>query len=132
MTFEEFLEFRDVKLKNEAHKRIAELFFQYFYSVTGDRRLLPDLIGKLIGMDLSHTVTRTACLNGIFDGSVAPYENVDLYIRFENEVRIFIYGTMPTTEVVQLRENEFVLFILADSLFGRINQTDGRYTYILK
>lgn len=82
MTFEEFLKFRDVQIKDEAHKRIAKLFFPYFYSVTGDRRLLPDIIGQLLGIDLSNTITRTACLNGIFDGNIAPYENIDLYIRY--------------------------------------------------
>lgn len=133
MTFEEFINFRDVKIKNVAHKRIAELFFPYFYSVTGDRRLLPNLIGQLLGIDLSETVTRTACLNGIFDDSVAPFENVDLYIRFENDVRVFVYGVEFIADIATptLGENEYVLFILADCLFGKMKRNDNRYVYIL-
>jgi len=130
MTFEEFLEIRDVKIKNKEHERIAKLFFLYFYSVTGDKRLLPDLIGQLISIDLSSVVTKTACLNGIYDGSIAPYEDVDLYIRFENYIRVFIYGKIPENDNVILRENEHVLFVLGDSLHGKINRDVRRYTYI--
>lgn len=60
-----------------------------------------------------------------------PFENADLYIRFENDVRVFIYGTMPTIEGIPLRENEFVIFILTDCLFGKIKRNNSGYIYIL-
>ena len=130
MTFEEFLEFRDVRIKNKEHDRIARLFFSYFYSVTGDIRLLPDLIAQLLSIDLSRVVTKTACLNGIVDGSTAPFKDIDLYIRFENDIRVFVYGTIQRNDNVTLRENEFVLYILGDSLQGKINRDGKGYTYI--
>jgi hypothetical protein len=126
MTFDEFIKFRDVKIKNEAHKRIIGLFYKYFSSVTGDDRLLSNLIGELFNIDLSSTVAQTACLNGIHDGSIAPFEDVDLYIRFENDVRVYVYGSRPTTKIVSLGENEFVLLVLSDSLFGQIDRSNNR------
>jgi len=89
MTFEEFLEIRDVRIKNKEHERIASLFFSYFYSVTGDIRLLPDLIAQLLSIDLSRVVTKTACLNGIFDGSTAPFKDIDLYALYPNNMNLF-------------------------------------------
>lgn len=83
MIFEEFINIKGVSIKDKEHERIAKLFFPYFYPVTGDKRLLPDIIWYLLGMHLSMTVSKTACLNGIFDDSVGPVDNVDLYIRFE-------------------------------------------------
>lgn len=130
MTLEQFIEFRNTKIRNESHKRVVELFYKYLFSVTGDRRLLPDLIGKLLSIDLSDTVTRTACFNGIFDGSIAPFADVDLYIKFENNIIVYIYGEEHTTENVKLRENEYVIFVLTDNLFGKLYQSDDRYIYI--
>jgi hypothetical protein len=78
--------------------------------------MLPDLIGSLLNIDLSETVTRTACFSFIEDGTVAPYENVDLYIRFDNNIRVFVYGEAPAGETAPLRENEYVLTVPADRL----------------
>jgi hypothetical protein len=77
--------------------------------------MLPDLVGSLLNIDLSETVTRTACFNGVEDGSAAPYEDPDLYIMFENDVRVFVYGETPIGNAVPLRENEYVLVIPKDS-----------------
>lgn len=127
MTFEDFLDFRDVIIKNEDHKKIAQLFFPYFYSVTGNRRLLPDLVAKILDIDLSNTVTKTACLNGIHDGSTAPYDDVDLYIRFDNDIRVFVYGKEPINKISNLRENEYILCILTDNLKGKTVEKTERY-----
>jgi len=53
MTFEEFLVFRDVEIKNSNHERIVRLFFGYAASGTGNKRLLPDLFGQLLYDELS-------------------------------------------------------------------------------
>lgn len=107
------------------------MFFPYLYLVTGDRKLLPELIGHLLGIDLSDTVTRTACLNGIFDGSMAPLENVDLYILFENNVRVFIFGEETTKDLTTLGENEYVLLVLGDCLFSKEKRNRNGYIYLL-
>jgi len=124
MSFEEFLIFRDVNIKNPDHERIARLFHPYLYSVTGDKRLLPDLIGQLLDIDLSDTVTRTACLNEIFDGTDDPYEDVDLYVRFQNDIRVFIYGNHRHKTNTQLGEKEYVIFLEADTLTGKIQRAN--------
>jgi hypothetical protein len=129
--FEEFLVLRDIKIKNPAHERIARLFYPYSYFVTGDRKLLPGLIGKLLGIDLSDTVTKTSCLNGIVDGSKDPLGDVDLYIRFENDVRIFIYGTEKPIENAALAENEYVLFVPGNNLAGKAKKIGHKRIYVL-
>jgi hypothetical protein len=132
MTSEEFIKFRNVEIKNETHRRIIAMFYKNFSSVSGDTRLLPDLIGELLNIDLSNTVAQTACFNGIHDGGVAPLEDVDLYIRFENDIRVYVYGTNSTTDAVTLQENEFIICVLTDSLFGKVNLANNGHTYILE
>jgi len=131
MTLEQFIEFRNTEIRNESHKRVVELFYKYLFSVTDDRRLLPDLIGKLLSVDLSDTVTRTACFNGILDGSVDPFADVDLYIKFENNIIVYIYGGEQIIENVKLRENEYVIFVLNDNLFGKLYRSDDRHMIYL-
>jgi len=86
MTYDEFLVFRDVKIKNVHHKRIVKLFFSYLESVTGNKRLLPDLIGQLFNIDLSSATVLAGCFNGISDGTKPPYDDVDFYIRLSNDI----------------------------------------------
>jgi|GEM_PF-6972630 Regulators of stationary/sporulation gene expression len=64
MTFEEYLSYRDVNIKNEVHERIVKLFYGFAGSVTGDSRLYPNLISGLFDIDLSFAEVKTACFNG--------------------------------------------------------------------
>jgi len=70
LNFNEFLLFRDVKVKNFNHERIVALFYVYLESVTGNERLLPDTLGRILDIDLSTTLVSTACFNGIFDNII--------------------------------------------------------------
>jgi hypothetical protein len=130
MTFEEFLVFRNVKIKDYNHERVVRLFFGYAASVTGNIRLLPDLLGQLLNIDLSDTTVTTGCFNGIFDGMEPPYENVDFYVRFQNGIRVYVYGSIPYKELKELKNNEYVLIVLSDDLNGYIERKGNRHAYI--
>jgi hypothetical protein len=130
MTFEEFLVFRDVKIKNSNHERIVKLFFGYIASVTGDKRLLPDFLGQLLGMDLSDTTVATGCFNGIFEGVEPPYEGVDFYVRLLNGVRVYVYGSIPYKKLKELKDNEYVLIMLTDDFNSNIERKANRHIFI--
>lgn len=130
MTLEEFLVFRDVKIKNPNHERIVRLFFGYAASVTGNIRLLPDLLGRLLNIDLSDTTVPTGCFNDIFDGTEPPYEDVDFYVRLQNGIRVYVYGSIPYRELKKLKNNEYVLIVLSDDLNGNIERKANRHIYI--
>ena len=130
MTFDEFLLYRDTKIKNKNHERLAKLFYVYSGSVTGNDRLYPDLISRLLDIDLSSASVKTACLNGIFDGTKPPYDDIDIYIRFNNDIRVFVYGSIPNEPLKELDEKEYVLIVLSDNLNGQIERNLNRHTYI--
>jgi len=93
MTFDEFLLFRNVIVRDGNHEKIIRLFYGYMQSVTGNERLLPNIIGELLNIDLSSVTAKTACLNGIFDGNEPLYDNVDLYIKFDNDIIVYVFGS---------------------------------------
>ena len=130
MTFEEFLMFRDVKIKNSNHERIVRLFFCYSASVTGNKRLLPDLLGQLLNIDLSDTTVSTGCFNGVFDGTEPPYKDIDFYVRLQNGISVYAYGSIPYKELKELKNNEYVLIVLSDDLNGNIERKANRHIYI--
>lgn len=130
MTYDEFI--ADIKIRNEHHERIAKLFYPYFRCVSGDLHALSKVIGGLIGVDFSNTVMQTGCLNGIFDGSIPPFEDVDLYIRFKNDIRVFVYGAEIASKTIALKENEYILVVLSNTLSGRIEERDNRYIYLTR
>jgi len=130
MTFEEFLVFRNVIIKNSDHERIVRLFFVYLESITGNKRLLPDLIGQLLDIDLSSTTVASGCFNGIFDGTEPPYNDVDFYMKLSNDLKIFIYGSRRDHIENELEDNEYVVFIITDNLSGNIIRKPNRYIYL--
>ena len=116
MTFEEFVRFREVQIRDLTHERIVRLFFSYLASVSGEGRRLPELVGGLLDIDLSKANATTGCFGGMPEGEVAPYENVDFYIRFDSDIRVFVYGAVPCVELKLLGEDEYVLFVLGNEL----------------
>jgi len=118
MTFEEFLIYRDVKIKNFNHERIVRAFYVYLESVTGNSRLLPDLVGRLIDSNTSSLTVKTGCFNGIFDGTKPPYDDVDFYIKLSNDLCLFIYGSVPLKPLIELSNNEYALFMLSNDING--------------
>lgn len=129
MTFDEFIVFRNTKIKNNDHKRIVKLFYPYLQSVMGDSSLLPTLLGKIINMDLSNTQAVTACFNGINDNSVPPYDDVDFYIKLDNGIRIFVYGRI-IKETHVLNENEYVIFCTSDIIPSPVYKKENRHIYL--
>ena len=130
MTFDEFVPFRDVKIKNENHERVVKAFYVYLQSVTGNSRLLPNEIGRILNIDTSSSTIETGCFNGIFDGTDSPYDDVDFYVKSDNEIFVFIYGRIPIEPLKKLRENEYVIFMLSSDLNGTIERNNDGHVYI--
>jgi bifunctional DNA-binding transcriptional regulator/antitoxin component of YhaV-PrlF toxin-antitoxin module len=130
MTFEEFIIFRDVIIKNSNHERVVRAFYIYLESVTGNCKLLPEIIGRLLDIDTSALTIKKGCFNGIFDGTVPPYDDVDFYVKLSNDICLFVYGKLPSKPLTELKNNEYVLFMLSDDINGKLERKENRYIYI--
>lgn len=108
MTADEFINNRDIKVKDNEHRKVIECFYPYLRSVSGDERLLPSILEKYLNMDLSGVSIVTACFNGVNDGSTSPCDNVDLYIKLSNGVKVFVYGR-EIKSINPLNQNEYVI-----------------------
>ncbi|MCL2387938.1 MAG: hypothetical protein FWC89_10390 [Defluviitaleaceae bacterium] len=128
MTVDEFILFRDVLIKNDNHKRVVKAFYGYLSSVTGDSQLLIKEIGRIISVDVSALSVNKGCFNGIFDDTVPPYNDVDFYVRLSNGICVFVYGSTPQNPLKELKEHEYVVFLLSDDLHGKIERTNN-YIY---
>ncbi len=126
MDLEEFIKQRDIKVKDNEHLRVIKCFYPYLRSVSGDEHLLPSVIGKILGIDLTDVSAVTACFNGVNDGSNAPYNNVDLYIKLNNGIKVFVYSRKYET-LANLKENEYVIFLLSNDLSGNITHTENNH-----
>ncbi len=129
MTFDEFIAIRDIKIKDAAHKKIVRLFYPYLRSVSGDEHLLPAILEKIIGLDLSDTAVVTACFNGVNDNTSPPYNNVDLYIKLNGDIKVFVYGR-NMADTVKLKENEYAVFVLADEITDNIDRTRKQHIFL--
>ncbi len=130
MNLEEFIKQRDIKVRNDEHLRVIKCFYPYLRSVSGDERLLPSILENILGIDLSDVSVITACFNGVNDDYTPPYDNVDLYIKLSNDIKVFIYGRKPNVSAV-LKDNEYVTFLLADEITGNISKKCNRHILIL-
>ncbi len=129
MEFDEFIKLRDIKIKDNEHLKVIKCFYPYLRSVSGDEQLLPSLIGNILGVDLSNVTVETACFNGVNDGSDPPYVNVDLYIKFNNDIKVFVYGR-KLEHLYELKDNEYVIFLLANEIKSNVIKTGNNYIYI--
>ena len=130
MTFDEFISFRNVEIKNKDHERIVKTFYVYLSSVTGDYRMLPNEIGRILNIDFSSSTIETGCFNGIFDGTDSPYDDVDFYIKSSNGICVFVYSKIPPEPLKELKENEYVIFMLSDDSNGAIERNSDSHIYI--
>jgi len=130
MTFDEFISFRNVKIKNKNHERVVKAFYIYLSSVTGNPCLLPNEISRIINIDTSTLTIKTGCFNGIFEDIVPPYDDVDFYIKFNNGICVFLYGTIPSDSLRDLRDNEYAVFMLSNDSNGIIERNINRHIYI--
>jgi len=130
MTLDEFIHFRDVKIKNKDHERVIKAFYVYLSSVTGNPQLLPNEVGCILNIDASSLTVTTGCFNGIFNDTVPPYDDVDFYLELNNRIRIFVYGRIPSDTLRELKDNEYVVFMLSKDLSGTIERNIDRHIYI--
>ena len=129
MSFNEFLIFRDVKIRDDDHKRIVSLFYPYLFSVCGDLSKLPKIIGEILSEDFSSVKVKTACFNQNNE-KIYPYDPIDFYVLFDNGVEIYIYGTLNQESFVHLESDQFVIFILGDKINGSISFKDSNHIII--
>lgn len=118
-----------MKVRNDEHLRVIKCFYLYLRSVSGDERLLPSVLEKLLGIDLTDISVITACFNGINDDSQAPYDNVDLYIKLNNDIKVFVYGRKQE-HLTELKENEYVIYLLSSDISDNITQTSNHHIFI--
>lgn len=129
MTFDEFIKLRDVKIRNNEHLKVVKCFYPYLRSVSGNEHLLLSVFQRILGIDLSDVSVVTACFNNVNDGSQPPYDDVDLYIKLNNDVRVFVYSKQQEN-LVSLKENEYVVFLLSKDISDNITQTENHHIFI--
>ena len=129
MILEEFIKNRDIKVRDDEHLRVIKCFYSYLRSVSCDERLLPSVLEKILGVDLSDVSVITACFNGVNDGSQPPYNNVDLYIKLNNNVKVFVYGRKQE-HLTELKENEYVIYLLSSDISNNITQEANHHIFI--
>jgi hypothetical protein len=130
MTYDELLKDCNIIIKNSNHERVVRLFYAYLSRVCGDAKALPNMIGEIVGVDFSDTTARTGCFNGVFDETEPPYQDVDFYIRFENDIRVFVYGSIRGDGEKELKNNEYVIFAVGDRISGHIIRSPSRHIYL--
>ncbi len=124
MELNEFIKLRNIIVRDNEHLRIIKCFYPYLRSVSGDERLLSSVLEKLLGIDLTAVSVATACFNGVNDGSKPPYDNVDLYIKLNNSIKVFVYGKKQE-RLTDLKENEYVIFFISSNLSGNITYVEN-------
>ena len=129
MEFDEFIKLRDIKIRDNEHLRVIKCFYPYLCSVSCDEQLLPSLIGNILGVNLSNVTVETACFNGVNDDSNPPYVNVDLYIKFNNNIKVFVYSRQPKN-LIDLKENEYAIYLLADEIISEIAKAESHHIFI--
>lgn len=129
MELNEFLKLKNIIVRDNEHMRVIKCFYPYLRSVSDDEHLLPSVIGKMLALDLTDVSVDTACFNGINDGSKPPYDNVDLYIKLNNGVKVFVYGRKQE-RLTDLKENEYVIYLLASDISDNITQVANHHIFI--
>lgn len=129
MELDKFIQERDIKIRDSEHLRVIKCFYPYLRSVSGDEHLLPSVIEKILGIDLSNISVVTACFNGVNDGSKPPYDNVDLYIKLNNDIKVFVCGRNQE-DIVELKENEYVICLIVDEITNDIKRKENHHIFI--
>ncbi|MCL2405041.1 MAG: AbrB/MazE/SpoVT family DNA-binding domain-containing protein [Defluviitaleaceae bacterium] len=129
MTFEEFLLYRDVKIRDATHERVARMLYGYLGSVTGNNRLLPDLMGHLLGIDASLLTVPACSYSNIFE-TTPPYDKTDYFVKLSNDIQVYIYGNIMSEPLRALIDNEYVVFALSHDFSGSIKRNANRHIYL--
>ena len=123
------MELKNIIVRDNEHLRVIKCFYPYLRSVSGDEHLLPSVLEKLLGIDLTDVSVVTACFNGVNDGSNPPYDNVDLYIKFTNGIKVFVYG-IKQQYLTELKENEYVIYLLESDISDNITQVANHHIFV--
>ncbi len=126
MEISEFIKQRKIEVRDDDHLRVINCFYPYLRSVSGNERLLPSVLEKLLGIDLTDDSVITACFNGVNDDSQPPYDNVDLYIKLNNGIKVFVYGRKQEI-LTDLKGNEYVVFLLSNALSDNITYIENNH-----
>lgn len=126
MELYEFIKLRNIEVRDNVHLRVINCFYPYLCSVSGDEHLLPSALEKILGIDLTDVSVVTACFNGVNDGNRPPYDNVDLYIKFNNGIKVFVYGRKQE-HIAELKEKEYVIFFLSNALSDNITYIENNH-----
>lgn len=129
MDFDTFIKLRDIKIRDADHLKVVKSFYPYLRSVSGDTRLLPSALEKILDIDLTDVSVVTACFNGVNDGSQAPYDNIELYIKLNNDIKVFVCGRNQE-DIVELKENEYVICLIADEITNDIKRKENHHIFI--
>ena len=129
MELNEFIKLKNIIVRDNEHLRVIKCFYPYLRSVSGEEHLLPSALEKILGIDLTDVSVVTACFNGVNDGSKPPYDNVDLYIKLNNGIKVFVYGKKQE-RITDLKGNEYVIFLLSSDLSGNITHTKKIHQYV--
>ena len=129
MELNEFIKLKNIIVRDNEHLRVIKCFYPYLRSVSGEEHLLPSVLEKILGIDLTDVSVVTACFNGVNDGSKPPYDNVDLYIKLNNGIKVFVYGKKQE-RITDLKGNEYVIFLLSSDLSGNITHTKKIHQYV--
>ncbi len=129
MKLNEFIKLRNIIVRDNEHFRVIKCFYPYLRSISGDEHLLPSVLEKLLGIDLTAVSVVTACFNGVNDGSKPPYDNVDLYIKLNNDIKVFVYGRKQE-RLTDLKENEYVIFFISNDMSDSITRSENNHIII--
>ena len=129
MTVHDFINLKDIRIKNSDHLRIVELFYPYLSSVSGDTAKLPRLLGNIINIDLNQSRVITGCFNGVNDDTIPPYDDVDLYVKLDCGIKVFVYGRKKGESAV-LGNDEYVVFCTSDTLSVPVNRKGNNHIYL--
>lgn len=129
MELNEFIKLKNIIVRDNEHLRVVKCFYPYLRSVSDDEHLLPSVIGKMLALDLTDVSVDTACFNGVNDGSKPPYDNVDLYIKLNNGIKVFVYGRKQE-RLTDLKENEYVIFFISNDMSDSITRSENNHIII--
>jgi hypothetical protein len=130
LTYDELIAACDIKVRDKNHERVIKTFYGYSKRVSGKNGLWADVMSKILGVDFAGATMTTGCFNGVIDGTEPPYGNPDCYIKMSDGTRVYIYGAVLSGELKKLKENEYVLFALFDTITDNIERRAERHIFM--
>ncbi|MDR0946525.1 MAG: hypothetical protein LBM87_02085 [Ruminococcus sp.] len=130
LTYDELVTDCDIKVRDENHERITKMFYGYSRRVSGKSGLWVEIMGKILDVDFSGATMTTGCFNSVNDGKEPPYDNPDCYIKMSDDTRVYVYGAVQNGELKQLKDNEYVLYALSDTVTDNIERRTDKHIFM--